>query len=866
MTPSHFRLPLHVVACLMLAWVVLVFLDLPAAGGPPASGKGVQPRVDRYGDVLPPGAVARLGTIRFRQAGRVAHLACSPDGKWVATVNGKVVRLWDMATGKEVRQYRGHADWIRCLAYSPNGKVIAAGAADESILVWDAATGKKVQRLTGQKEKESAGFGRRMLVTFSPDGKALATRGGDETIRLWDVATGKEVWRFEGHPEHVWSIAFSADGRNLAAFASTPYGTEEMKPGWIWVWDVATGKDVRRWRLPDSDVCLVALSPDLKTLVTCLRFGGPRELKLWDVATGKHVRSLSEYPRALTFSADGKALVSARDDRFRVWEVATGKVMRTVKNPFPQGFEHFAFCPDGKTFVCWGYRNAPLFCDATTGEQVRRFGGHSHTVSAVAFSRDGKLLATGGGQDVRLWEVAAWRQVRKFDGGRGSFVALLAFSHDDKTLLAELVNHKVCAWEVAGGGEVPGVPGRSQVRHLTISPDGKRMAAAGELINEKQSIALWDLPSWKRLNVWQPNQEWVSARGFSPDGKLLALSGGAKSILLYDVTRGRELSPVGKHARWVTGVNFSPDGRLLVGVEWHEKIHLYETATGLPRAVLDTGGNVSSVAFSPDGRHLAAVNDGTFRRASPDGKTDGNEGADKVCLLDVATGKVVHCVGSHPGGVASVAFSPDGKLLAVGSWDTTTIVWDVGGVLRGAASPPVRLDGRLLQTLWGDLAGADGAKAHGAVWALAAVPAQSLPFLKERVRPFPVPEPRRLAQLLADLDSGRFAVREKAGRELEGLTGLAGKVLRAALASPRSIEFRRRVELLLARLDGPVQYPEVRRALRVVEVLEHVGTAEARAFLAELSRGAPGARLTREALVALRRLVAGRGVDTKPAP
>ncbi len=848
MLSPRFRLEFPA-ACLTLAWAVIAFLDLPAAGGPPASGKGVQPRVDRYGDVLPPGAVARLGTIRFRQASWTSSVACSPDGKWLATADERVVRLWDAATGKDVREYRGPTDAVRSVAYSPDGKTIAAGAIDETVFVWDAATARELHRFKGQRVKLFS-FERTIQVAFAPGGKALVSCGADETIRLWDLTTGKELRRFQGHEAHVWAVAFSADGRTLAAFATkAKRAAEANRPGEIRVWDVATGEPVAHWRLAD-DVAVVAFAPDLKTLVTSLRLGpGPFVLKLWDVATGKHLRSLPEDPAAVAFSADGKILVSVKGERFRRWDVATGKELATFANPHPRAFERFAFCPDGKTFVCWDGRNTVYFCDATTGKELRRFDGPDRGVQTVAFSPDGQFVASGGGSDVRLWEVTTQRQVRRFPGEPSNPVIGLSFYPDGKALFGSVFKGSVRRWDLDGGRELRHVLGEGVSWTTALTGDGKLLAARDPLTRR---LTLWDTASWKPRHVWEPATNLGSTLAFSPGGTTLA-GGGGKAISLWDVATGRQLPPVGPFPRWVTRVVFSPDGRLLAGVDWYDKIYLWETATGLLRTVLDTGGNVWSVVFSPDGRLLATTNSGVYRRTPQPGEGDGNADADKVCLLDVATGKVVHRFGSHRGPVGAVAFSPDGKLLASGSWDTTTLLWDVAAVRRRAEPLAGRPDARELDALWGDLAGADGAKAHRAVWVLAAAAERSLPFLKERLRPVPVPDPGRLARLLADLDSDRFPIRQKAGQGLESLRGAEERALRAALAAPRSVEFRRRVEQMLAKLEGPVHLPAVRREVRVVEVLEHAATAEARAFLAELGRGAPGARLTREALAALLR-------------
>ena len=203
--------------------------------------------------------------------------------------------------------------------------------------------------------------------------------------------------------------------------------------------------------------------------------------------------------------------------------------------------------------------------------------------------------------------------------------------------------------------------------------------------------------------------------------------------------------------------------------------------------------------------------------------------------------------------MVSLAFSPDGKTLASGSYDTTVLVWGVTGL--GKDRPRrLPLTPQELKILWTNLASEDAAKAYQAIDTLTACPPQTVPLLKENLKPVARVDPQRIARLIADLDSEHFAVREQATQELETLGEQAGPALRRWLAGGPSAEGRRRAERLLARLEAPADRPVRLRELRAVEVLERVGRGEARRALEELAKGAPEARLTQEAKAALGRL------------
>jgi hypothetical protein len=208
------------------------------------------------------------------------------------------------------------------------------------------------------------------------------------------------------------------------------------------------------------------------------------------------------------------------------------------------------------------------------------------------------------------------------------------------------------------------------------------------------------------------------------------------------------------------------------------------------------------------------------------------------------------CFVGHQKEALNVAFSPDGTLLVSTSSDRTLLTWDVGGRLARRPTEPTAAE---LTALWNELAGAEGAKAFQAEQTLMAYPKQATAVFAERLRPAPAADAKRLAALVADLDSDQFAEREKAERELRDLGEQAGPALRKALEGQPSAEMQRRLEALLEQID-PARSPEVLRQGRALEVLERIGTPEAGRLLRKLAEGAPGTRLTQDAAAALARL------------
>jgi WD40 repeat protein len=483
-------------------------------------------------------------------------------------------------------------------------------------------------------------------------------------------------------------------------------------------------------------------------------------------------------------------------------------------------FYHVAFSPDGKLLAASGTAKTITLWDAVTGEEVRTLRGHSADVYSAAFSPDGKLLASASeDHTVKLWEVASG------------------------TLLRTFIGHT------------------SDVYHVAYSPDGKTLASA----SQDQTVRLWDVATSAARRTLSGHTARVCTVAFSPDGRRLASTSPSAprrepgpgeeqgEVKVWDVGTGQELYTLPRTPAVITIV-FSPDGRRLAGSCLDHTVRLWELATGLETRRL-TGHHleVYNVAFSPDGRRLAACS-GHWS----------DDRAGEVRIWDLPGGRELLSFRPHSRPIWSLALCDEGRRLATASGKWLKSDNDKGKTIHGEvkvwrlldlpphrpAMPPPR---SVLESLWLDLADANTARAYEAVWALSESPRRSLPFLREHVRAVPVrATAEQIARLVQDLDHTDFAVREKATAALEQLGSSAYPVLRQARQSP-SLEVRRRAGRLLERKgDGlPVLTPDELRGLRVVEVLLHIGTEEARPILQKLAGGDPGSPLTEEAATAL---------------
>jgi WD40 repeat protein len=478
--------------------------------------------------------------------------------------------------------------------------------------------------------------------------------------------------------------------------------------------------------------------------------------------------------------------------------------------------------------------------------------GHRRGIFNVAFRPDGKLLATASkDHTIKLWDAETGREIRTLQG-HTSDVYSLAFSPDGKLLATASEDHGIKLWDPDTGKEVRALTGHgNDVYNVTFSPDGKRLASCGQ----DRTARLWDVATGKLLHTLSGHTDRVVTVAFSPDGKRLASACGTGGsgeaggeVKVWDVETGQELFSLGTGHAGVITVKFSPDGRRLAGATLRQTVRVWEVATGQEALAL-TGHSldVYNVAFSPDGRRLASCS----------GKWNLDQ-AGEIKVWDLAKGKeLLSLSGQHAGPIWSLAFSPDGVRLATasGKWNKEepgeVKLWDLSHLPK--PMPPAPLTAKEVEALWSDLAGADAPRAYRAVWALSAAPREAVPFLLEHAKaPEGALSQERLAKLIADLDDNRYAVREKASAELEKLGRAAHPALRKALDSPSAEVRRRSEELLEKKGDGPppLSAEEV-QALRAIEVLQHIGTAEVRPVLRKWAKEAPKSLVGQEAAATL---------------
>jgi WD40 repeat protein len=634
-------------------------------------------RTDLHGDPLPPKAVARLGTVRWRHTGPVYVLGFVAAGKQLVTFSeNDGILVWDAATGTEVRRFgtardpqTGAETSPKCVSLCCDGRTLLEGRTDGSVRTWDVTTGKELRRFEvhlapGVKKPERWGrFGppwphaAEQGWALAPDGKTLVVKGPGRLVRILDGQTGKELRQLEAPrqppavkigihdeaPEILWEspnlVAFLPDGQTFLS-VDGEYGRVEKQPG-----------------------------------------GGT-----WREIVG-----------LMTF-----------------WDARTGKMLRQVVSP-STNTRAFAFAPDGKTFALaveeTFERNWVGVYDAGTGKLRRKLDGVFPRIAAVAYSPDGKLLAGRiGNQAVYLWDLSTGARkqllgpqadpnynarIDGFDGKR------LAFSPDGRTLAAGMDGGTIRLWDVATGREREGVPGHhGPISSLAVSRDGQIVT-----LGTDNCIHRWDPDGKERSRVRLPGDAFrmpLSADGrfagtehfvcapdlLRPVVEWLVGDSSGYVLCLWDTATGHRLPGPWKLANSGTFA-FSPDGRILAWRStWEEApiLRRWDTATGCemativdageqPRPKVDSGWRAGNplLVFAPDGR--TAATSSIWRR--PNGEKEGRPGG-VVSLWDMVSCRRTFQFAVHEvHGPSDLVFSPDARTVATADghvelWEAAT--------------------------------------------------------------------------------------------------------------------------------------------------------------------------------------------------
>jgi WD40 repeat protein len=679
----------------------------------------IAPALDLYGDEIPAGAAVRMGTVRYRGLGaslvsKIPPLFIAGDESLIAQSGARQLAILEAATGKRVRVIDLGEQNVAGLSLSPDrrsafivGYLVKEPPAEtvQTVNKLDLDTGKVLQSVQFTERL----FGREQFAV-TPDGRTIITAGRDGTLQLLDLTSGDQVLKYRIDQRMIEALAVSPDGKLFAVGASNN----------VYLWEWTAGKEPEKIaggqkpeKIPrGQNVTALAFSPDGSILAVGHR--SHTQIVLRDVKSRDVLHTLEDaagnpmHVQSLAFTADGRSLIAGNsmqlrgqeiDCRMHEWDVATGTIRRQFDT---DGLRPalISVSADGHWLAAttgWTEETVKVW-DLRTGKLMGRdMPAHDGQVNSIHLPHDGSVAVTAAGDGtVRIWDTTTGKQQHLLRHARS--VQGMALSGDGRMIASSSMDNTVRLWDASTGNEIHRLPGHGDLggrRAVGFAADGSSLASWGDDFY----LRIWDVKTGKALHesrVVPPDMKLpereddpqlvggslrlnVHQAALSADARILVLVD-SQSISIFDVTTrqlkskltnpdGRTLSlavsPNGEQvatSSWGRPIRTKlADGTTRVSSEKNNLARVFDVASGAERFHVELPEHgTGPIAFSADGRLVAVTSQST----NP-----------TVRLLDAVSGDERTAIPDLPCKVGAISFSADGRRLACGLHDGTVLVW-----------------------------------------------------------------------------------------------------------------------------------------------------------------------------------------------
>ena len=603
--------------------------------------------------------------------------------------------IFDGMTGRSEKTLKGHKELVEMTSFSADGATLASGGWDATARIWDVQTGEEKAILKGHKKGIRT-------ISLSGDGKKLAT-ANEREFKLWDV---------DKH-ELISDLGTENAGAKFV----------KMSPNAAWLVSIDREGAARLWDVEKRTEKAKLDRDGASVMASTATTDNPRTATPGDAPEGEAIQSVA-------YSRDGKWIALAREDgHISIRHAADGTVAREIE-AFTDVAESVCFSNDGQLIAAGSFDKTVKVWRVESGELLADFDGHTNWVFSIVFSPDDKLLASASyDKTIKIWDITQSAEIATLTGHTAG-VRSVAFTPDQKYLISGSADRTAIAWDLSDFKPVATMKGHAAaVRAVACSPDGTMIATA----SEDATIKLWKSSDWSEITTIQGTEGvmfWCVA--FSPAGRTLAAGAFDGTVKLYDPSNGKPRQTLRGSTEAITSVTFAPGAREIIAGSIDKSLRRWpadlaavstdkskptapeksielkaaEGATALNAIVLKIDQPVSSLAFTRDGKRVA-VGTGLYRTAGSLQLWDitsrerlwrgeefrfgvpaiafshdeqriamGNFADNFLRVIDADSGKQIKEIRGHRSKIASVAFSPNGKIIATASLDRDIKIWD----------------------------------------------------------------------------------------------------------------------------------------------------------------------------------------------
>ena len=608
--------------------------------------------------------------------GSVTAICYSPDGKFIATGSSdKTIILWRSNDGKEIRSFRGSESAIKELEFNSESTSILSLGEEGVLTIWDIVSGKILTSLKLPDDRFNS-------ASFNPDGTQIVTGSRKSGVSVWNVSSGEKVMKLDVVPQDLYSqkaftypeaktAIFSKEGKYLIAGAGDNTAI---------IWDVKTGKEIRKFKNTNSTCtsCITeaVMSPDNKYILSARS----DSIKMFDRLSGELIRefygqggSLEE----LTVSSDNHYIAAIEYGVAELWDMKSGKLLFKAGSYSESKVLSLSISPDCRNIITGNEKRMADVWDIASGNKIMTLRGylnnvderilkHSYMywaalVNEAKLSPDGKYIAIGRtGNNAKIIDFNTGK-VYKTLSGHNSMVISLNFSNDGKYLATGGLDGKAIVWDVESGKPLRTISFPDQnlaIFSVDISADNKMLATA----DWGGYVMIWDIETGKRIQAVSPHDRTaVYQVKFAPSGVYFISAGLDHKLKLTEIDTGEEIKVFTGHTDLVSSINMNPGGDKIITSGWDGTIRIWDFLSGMQlKRIRAHRGGVYNAKYDPSGKYIVSGGDDFL-----------------VKEWDASSGELICELEGHQGGVGDVNLTADHKYIISGSRDGSVRIWNL---------------------------------------------------------------------------------------------------------------------------------------------------------------------------------------------